>query len=98
MLRPLGDSILFVFTDAFENGGFVNKTDSGVLYKSFDIDAKSPRWAKVVAVGNKVEEITAGMTILIEPLRWTEGMVFDGIKIWRTTEKDVMAIREDGEV
>lgn len=95
MLRPLGDSILFVFLDEANEKGFQNTTESGIVYKSFDTDLKSPRWGKVLAVGPKVEEVKPGMKVLIEPLRWTDGFKFDGVKIWKTIEKEIMAIGED---
>jgi co-chaperonin GroES (HSP10) len=95
MLRPLGDSILFIFNDEFTNNGFKNVTDSGIIYKTQQDSAGAPRWGKVVAVGNKVKEIKPGMTVLIEPLRWTEGFKIDDVKIWKTVEKEIMAVREE---
>ena len=95
MLKPLHDSILFVFLDEASRNGFTNKTEAGIIYKSLDDSAQSARWAKVLAVGPKVKIVKPGMTILIDALRWTEGIIYDGVKIWRTVEKDVSAIQEE---
>lgn len=95
MLRPIGDSILFVFKDGANGKGFENITDSGIMYKSFDTDLNAPRWGKVLAVGDKVKEVKLGDMILIDALRWTEGFTFDGIKIWKTVEKEVIGIGEE---
>lgn len=95
MLRPLKDSILFVFMDDVNYKGFSNKTATGIIYKSLDDGLNSPRWAKVLAVGPTVDTIKPGMHILIEALRWTEGFKFDGVMIWKTVEKEVMAIGDE---
>jgi co-chaperonin GroES (HSP10) len=95
MLRPIGDSIIFIFEDDVDEKGFTNKTSGGLIYKSFDVDVKSPRWGKVISVGDKVEEIQPGMTVLIEPLRWTDGFKHEDVKYWKTVEKEIMAIREE---
>ena len=96
-LRPIGDSIIFVFEDEAKDSGFTNTTSAGIIYRSLQESTQAPRWAKVLSVGPKVETIEVGMTVLIEPLRWTEGVEFEGQKVWRTVEKEIIAIREDGE-
>jgi hypothetical protein len=94
MLRPVNDSILFVFVDSYENNAFVNKTDSGIVYKTLVDSAGSPRWVKVIAVGNKVEYVKPGMEVLVDALRWTEGFRFEDTMMWRTAEKEVIGIKE----
>lgn len=95
MLRPIGDTILFVFKDKASSKGFENQTQTGITYYSFEDSLNTPRWGIVLAVGNKVKDIKPGMTVLIEPLRWTEGFTYDGVKIWKTVEKEIIAIKED---
>ena len=93
-LKALHDSILFSFYDEAVGGGFNNKTESGIVYKSIDADMSTSRWALVLAVGNKCTDVKVGDSILIENLKWTEGCKMpDGSKIWRTDEKSVMCVR-----
>jgi len=94
-IKALHDSILFVFDDEVSGNEFNNKTESGIIYKSYAMDASTSRWATVLAVGDAVKEIVVGDKILIENLKWTEGCKMpDGNKIWRTNEPSVMCVRE----
>ena len=94
-LKALHDSILFSFYDEAVGGGFNNKTESGIVYKSIDADMSTSRWALVLAVGDKCTEVKVGDSILIENLKWTEGCTAPEIgKIWRTTEEFVLCIRD----
>lgn len=97
MLKPVGKSILFVFYDETVGGWFYDKSPIAGLYipKSVESNATQCRWAKVVAVGKKVENIKPQMNILIEPMKWTVGMEHDGVKVWRTVEECIVAIDED---
>jgi hypothetical protein len=94
-LRAIGDSILFVFLDDVNEKGFTNKTETGIIFKSMSDSTSSARWGKVLATGPRVENIEVDMEVLIEPLRWTEGIEFNGHKVWRTIEKEIIAIREE---
>ena len=92
-LRALQNGILFQFLDEVGTTTFNNKTDSGIIYKSFDHDTKTPRWAKVVSVGDMVKYIKVDDEILIAPLRWTDGIEYDGQKYWKTIEEEVLLVR-----
>ena len=94
MIRPIKDSVLFVFIDAANSKGFSNTTESGIVYKSLDDGLNSPRWGKVLAVGPKVTEVVPGMEVLIGALRWTEGFKYDGMSIWKTVEHEILAVKE----
>lgn len=101
-IRPLGSSILFTFTDkVVKSGGMEHfvppSTASGIVVLALNIDeqAKKPRWAKVVAIGPQVKEVCVDEYILITPLRWTTGIVFEGTKIWKTDEKEVLMASEE---
>jgi co-chaperonin GroES (HSP10) len=95
MLELIKDSIIFAFEDAVVKGTFVEQTSSGIyLGRSAHRAANAPRWGKVVSVGPDVREVQRGDRILIEPTMWTTGMEYDGVTLWRTTEKYVMAIDE----
>lgn len=95
-ITPLHDSIIFVFEDDTNNKGFSQTTESGIVYKSFDYDTKTPRWGTVLKVGPDVKFVNVGDRILIESLRWTEGhKIDDELTIWRTTEESVIGISTD---
>lgn len=99
-LRPLLSNIIFKFEDelASSNGikQFRETTSWGFdLRTNFDINVKSPRWGIVVAVGPDVkEDIKEGMSILIEALKWTEGVELEGQHYWMTNEDQILAVRE----
>jgi hypothetical protein len=84
--------VLFVFAEEVQDGMFIENTDSGIyLGKSIDSSAKEARWAVAAAVGPDVTQIKAGDKILIGALRWTEGFKADGMKLWKTVEKEILA-------
>jgi co-chaperonin GroES (HSP10) len=92
MLKPLYDSIIFQFEDETEGLGFNNISAGGIIFKSYDHDASSDRYAKVLYIGDDCQFVKVGDRILVERLRWTEGLNYEGQRYWRTTEKDVMFI------
>ena len=96
-LRPLKDSILFTFIDQITDGKFVSHTRSGILLTNKNIDdtTKEPRWVKVLAVGDTVQDVKVGDYALVAPLRWTVGFKHDGVDIWKTVEKEILGIAED---
>jgi hypothetical protein len=97
MLKPVGDSILFVFLDDIVGGWFYDKSAAGLfLPKAVETNATQCRWGKVLATGKDVDSlIQPKMNILIDAMRWTVGMDYDGVKVWRTTYPSVVAIDED---
>lgn len=84
--------ILFKFVDKLKNGLFEAQTDWGLTLTTFyDDTAKLPRWGIVTSVGPDVtHEVQVGTKILIAPLRWTEGFVFEGARYWKTDEDQVL--------
>ena len=99
-LRPLMKNIIFQFEDelATANGvkQFRESTSWGFdLRSNFDHNTKAPRWGIVIAFGPEVsEEIKVGMAVLIEPLKWTEGVQYEGQHYWMTNEDQILAVRE----
>lgn len=98
-LRAIQDHIIFQFEDEsiFVNGKRVFREKHGVLLlppnkeKSF----KSPRWVTVRGVGPLVDlDIKFGSRILIEPLKWTKGVRFEGQEYWKTLPAYVIMIDE----
>jgi hypothetical protein len=93
MLELIKDSIIFAFEDKVVRGTFVETADSGIyLGKDTHRAATAMRWARVVAIGPEVYDVRRGDRILIEPAMWTEGLEHDGVRLWRTIEKHVIAI------
>ncbi len=93
MLELIKDSIIFAFEDAVVNNNFVETSASGIfLGKNTHRAANTPRWAKAISIGPDVIDVKRNDRILIEPTMWTIGMVYDGVTLWRTTEKHVIAI------
>lgn len=96
-LTAISNHILFEFLDALNTEAqFVETTAGGLLLAAdFDESAKHPRWARVVSTGpvTTSELTSAGCEILIENLRWTEGVMFQGKKLWRTDDTQVLAYR-----
>jgi co-chaperonin GroES (HSP10) len=92
-MRILNDSIAFVFCDSSNSKGFDNVSNGGIVFSSYEHDTKSHRWGKVTCIGPDCNDVKVGDEILIENLRWTDGHVVDGEKIWFTNEKEVMGIK-----
>ena len=98
-IRPLHNSIIFEFEDAIERGahttGFKDQTESGLyLGVSHERSTGSPRWGKVLAVGNSVKDkdIQPGVRICIEALQWTNEVRTEGVSFWRTDEEKVLLV------
>lgn len=96
-LRVLKNQILFQFVDTVKNGMFESKTDSGIVLTTYyDDSSKLPRAGKIVQFGPDCEtEFNIGDVIMIEPLRWSEGVKFEGQTFWRTDESQVLGIVEE---
>lgn len=96
-LNPIRNHIIFEFLDKLDSQNqFTQTTETGIhIVGHFDNSAKEPRWAKVLALGPNVSDELRqpGCEILIENLRWTEGVEFEGKKYWRTDDKQVLAYR-----
>ena len=95
MLEPIKDSVLFAFEDEVASGKFFDKSKTGIYLGSNSYtNANAPRWGRVLAKGPDADSIKVNDRILIEPTQWTFGMVYDGIKIWRTIEPKIICVDE----
>lgn len=99
-INAIHNHVIFTFeqsTTKVEEGSmsstaFEEKTDWGFEFKNFNESTERPRWGIVVAVGPTVDPIIKkGMRILIENLKWTNGLKFDGGTIWRTDDECILA-------
>ena len=95
-IKAIKKSFVFQFNDAVNSKGeFDNGTTTGgiILQSSFDDSAKQSRWVTVVSSGNDcdVAVFHAGSVVLLPALRWTEASKFEGQKIWKSDETQVVA-------
>lgn len=100
-LRVFHNDILFQFEDELamlHDGvksarGFKEKTSWGFEFTNSRDSASNSRWALVIGVGPKVvEQIYVGRRVLIENLKWTDGVEFEGQKYWKTTDEFVLCL------
>ena len=73
---------------------------AGSLLTNQDIDhqATRARWAKVIAIGEKVNDVAVDDIVLIEALQWTLEMKFENSSYWKSDETKVIAIGQDESV
>lgn len=106
MLKAIANHVIFVFEDELrmksmegsdkKERHFVEKTNSGIEIVTTNESLNNPRWGFVVAIGPRCDkDIKVGMRILIEPLKWTNGVEVGGDWFWRTNDENVMAIDDD---
>lgn len=96
-LRPINNHILFKFVDEINNlnNQFAKGVSPGgivLIGDTFDESAKQARWVKIQYAGPGVKTVRAGQTVLVQALRWTEGVKYEGSKVWRTDEKELVAV------
>jgi len=97
-LQPLGKNIIFIFVEETSGSGFIPSSGGSIILTQQNLDHnRTPKWGKVVLVGPAVdtEEIKVGEYILVEPLMWTPGFEYDGIKFWKTDSDKVMATSKE---
>ena len=101
MITAIKNHILFAFFDKVKDGRFVGKSDSTIVIPSSagqyinDESAGQARYGKVLAVGPDCDpEIKAGTVVLIEKLMWSEGFEHEDVKVWRTDDTKILAIRD----
>lgn len=99
-LRPLGKSFLFEFTNETSGGRFIERNSGSIILTNQDIlnQGTVARWGKVIAIGDDVVEFDVGDYVLIEALKWTTVVEFEGRKYWKSDEEKVLAIGADESV
>jgi hypothetical protein len=101
-IRAIHNHIIFKFIDKTNLKGMFeeSKTASGIiLQSSFDESAKQPRWARIVAAGPQCSDVIKqdNIEILIDNLKWTNGVKYNGEFVWRTDESQLLGYRIIGE-
>lgn len=97
-LRALGSNILFTFLDdtAGAKGRFAERTKGQIIIPVLDsAQHKTDRWGKVVSVGPNVYGVSPGEFILIKALQWTRSGEYEGQKIWKTNDEQVIVVTDD---
>lgn len=98
-LVPTRNNIIFQFVESVNTKGQFEETKSTggiVILGDFDKSAKTSRWARIVRAGHECSEYIKqeGIEILIENLRWTEGIEHNGETFWKTDETQILAYRQ----
>lgn len=93
-LRPTGTNFLFHFTNDTSSGRFIERSKGSIILTNQDYDSqgKYARFGKVTAIGKDVKDFKVGDIVLIESLKWTKSMEFEGQKVWKSDEDKVLAI------
>lgn len=99
-LKPLGKAFLFSFVNDTYGGQFVERNSGVIQLTNQDLQnqATLSRWVKVVAIGNTVVDFKVGDIVLVEALKWTRELKYEGVKYWKSDETKVLAIAEDESV
>jgi co-chaperonin GroES (HSP10) len=97
-IRAIHNQILFQFLDKVTVEGYFEeeKTKTGIVILShFDTSAKTSRWAKIISLGPACSDFLKkeGCEILIENLKWSIGVPFNGERLWKTDEDMLLAYR-----
>ncbi len=103
-LLPLGNKFTFKFVDNVvlrtdqdkRRTQFEETTEFGFTISSYDEGAKMPRWVVVLEVGPDIPstDFKSGALVLVEALKWSEMIKFDGDTFWYSDLTKVMAIDE----
>lgn len=100
-LRVFKNDVLFQFEDdaaTLHDGrksarGFKETTSWGFVFTSSKESASNARWGIVKATGPEiVDDIYTGRRVLVENLKWTDPVKFDGQEYWKTTEDFVLCV------
>ena len=101
-LLPLGKKFTFTFVDKVvvrtdmdrRRTQFEETTELGFTISSYDEGTKTPRWVIVMDVGPDVTEFKTGDKVLVDALKWSDALEFDGNNFWYSDEEQVLAVEE----
>ena len=98
-LRAIRNHILFQFEEdyVYHMGAkqFKSTTDWGFEIVRSDESTQEARWVRIVSVGPEADEdLKPGMRVLVEPLKWTRGVTFEGEEYSRTDSDCILLIDE----
>ena len=101
-LLPLGNKFTFTFVDKVvvrtdmdrRRAQFEETTESGFTISSYDEGTKTPRWVIVKDIGPDVTDFKTGDKVLVEPLKWSDALEFEGENLWYSDVEQVLAVEE----
>ena len=90
--KPLGDGVL---VKDMEFG--ITKTSGGIIIPSDDGEARGihPRWAQVVEIGKKQEDVKQGQWVLVSHGRWSRGFELNGETVRTVDPDDILGISDE---
>ena len=99
-LKAIGHSFLFSFVNQTVGGRFIERNSGTIILTNQDVSQQGTyaRWAKVLAVGDLVEDFVVGDFVLIESLQWTVEHKFEDNGYWKSDDSKVIAVGVDESV
>lgn len=95
IIEAVRNYVIFTFIEEITGERFVNSTDTGIITTSLSIDQTGhARWGRVTNIGPKVEGISIGDYILVEPGKWTAHFHVDGKRYWKTDDKQILLVSD----
>ena len=73
------------------------KTPAGVIIIDDDAIGRGihPRWAEVIAIGHKQEDVNVGQWVLVAHGRWSRGFNLNGDEVRTVDPKDILMINDE---
>jgi co-chaperonin GroES (HSP10) len=73
------------------------KTRAGVIIPGDDAIGRGihPRWAEVIAIGHKQEDVNVGQWVLVAHGRWSRGFNLNGDEVRTVDPKDILMINDE---
>lgn len=99
-LLPVANHVLFQFNDEIDksrNSSFKEKTKWGFeLAASYTDSSKKPRWVTIIGLGpDAAEEFHVGQVVLVDALKWTRVVEYNGVEFARTDDKNIIAVDDE---
>ena len=72
-------------------------TRSGIIIPGDDAIGRGihPRWAKVIAIGHKQEDVNVGQWVLVAHGRWSRGFNLNGDEVRTVDPKDILMVSDE---
>lgn len=99
-LQPIANHILFQFNDEIDKNrrfSFKEKTNWGFEIRGdHETASKMARWVTIIGMGPDVsDEFHVGQVVLVDALKWTKLVEYDGVEFARTDETHILAVDDD---
>lgn len=97
-ISALNSNVLFKFLDETygSQGKFSERSSGSIIIANIQKrQSGANRWARVLAIGPKVSEVSVGEFALIESGQWTLSCEYQGEKFWKTDESKIIMVTTD---